>query len=501
MFAVNTNKHWQPLTNTAGALQAAYNSAMVAGEGGDYVDFTPRYFTCQTCHMRPVDGPGCNKKGVPARLDLPLHDMTGGNYWMPDAIKYLDPLGKLRLGGGLTTTQIAALDAGAVRAIKQLSEAASLSVSGNILTITNLTGHKLISGYPEGRRMWLNIIWYDQDGNVVREDGAYGEIGTVVINPATGLEVTVKSIQDLDDPNTKIYEAHYGMTQEWASQLISLGYDPGLPLSYDRNTGIVDFTLVDLADEASSSTHETFHFVLNNTVVKDNRIPPYGFNYELARQKNALPEPAAQYLSMEAGSVYNHFDEFVLNPPAGAIYAEIKLMYQPTSWEYIQFLALANTGSSLFLADEGVNLLEAWLNTGMAEPYVMVSTTWGSAPTPPIPSMFAQSLKTWVAGKRGVVTETSVFTSNDTVIIEAVVKDENEKSLDGAQVFVEVTDTLGAQVVSLQGFSDVNGSAVLQWKIPRRQTTGEYTAKVTNIIKNNYYFDDTIETKVIFEIQ
>ena len=56
-------------------------------------------------------------------------------------------------------------------------------------------------------------------------------------------------------------------------------------------------------------------------------------------------------------------------------------MYQPTSWEYIQFLYLANNRGNAFLADEGVNMLEAWLNTGMAAPYVMAQTTWGTPPT------------------------------------------------------------------------------------------------------------------------
>ncbi|NIP65798.1 MAG: hypothetical protein GTN96_15405, partial [Gammaproteobacteria bacterium] len=59
------------------------------------------------------------------RKDLPLHDMTGGNYWMPQAIQYLDSLGKLRLGGGLTSTQIAALNDGIPRAHKQLAQAAT----------------------------------------------------------------------------------------------------------------------------------------------------------------------------------------------------------------------------------------------------------------------------------------------------------------------------------------------------------------------------------------
>jgi hypothetical protein len=49
--------------------------------------------------------------------------------------------------------------------------------------------------------------------------------------------------------------------------------------------------------------------------------------------------------------------------------------YRPTSWEYIQFLQLANDGASAFLGDEGDNILEGWLHTGMAAPYTMVSAT------------------------------------------------------------------------------------------------------------------------------
>jgi hypothetical protein len=58
---------------------------------------------------------------------------------------------------------------------------------------------------------------------------------------------------------------------------------------------------------------------------------------------------------------------------------DIELLYQSTSWEYIQFLYLANEGQNEFLGDTGANLLDAWLNAGdattiMAEPYVMAST-------------------------------------------------------------------------------------------------------------------------------
>jgi hypothetical protein len=375
--------HTLPADLQGGALEAIYNAATQNGAtDGNYQNpAAPRYFSCQSCHMRPVTGEGANKKGVPVRTDLPLHDMTGGNYWMPEAIAYLDGKGKLRLGGGMSTDLIGAMLDGALRAKEQLSLAATLSMNGNgsSVKIVNHTGHKLISGYPEGRRMWLNIKWYDGNGVLLREDGEYGEIDVTVNG------VNVRSLIDLADTNTKVYEAHMGMTQEWAAQLVSLGYDTGLVLSYDRITGQPDYDLGQLAALPAGTEHETFHFVLNNTMLKDNRIPPYGMSYDLARIRNALPVPAKQYGGAPGGT-YNYFDVVALSAPAGAQSADVSLMYQPTSWEYIQFLYLANNGTdpaqggNAFLGEEGVNMLDAWLNTGMAEPYVMASTTWGTPP-------------------------------------------------------------------------------------------------------------------------
>jgi PKD repeat protein len=361
----------------AGAVMDAYQNALTAGTGGNYEDGTLRYFSCQTCHLRPVEGLGCDKNGVPLRKDLPLHDMTGGNYWMPDAIQYLDTQGKLRLGGGLTAGQIAAMNDGINRAKQQLNLAVALEVNNNTIRVINLTGHKVISGYPEGRRMWLNIKWYDTDNILLREDGAYGPITADI----DGVPTPVNTILDLEDPNTKIYEAHYGMTQQWATQLLALGKPAGYALSYDRVTGLADYTLGNLAGEAPGTYHETFHFVLNNKVVKDNRIPPYGMRYDMARVRNALPVPADQYGNPGPGGTYNYWDEVSLNPPAGAESAAIDMLYQPTSWEYIQFLYLANDRANAFLANEGEYMLEAWLNAGMADPYIMASAIWTVPPS------------------------------------------------------------------------------------------------------------------------
>jgi hypothetical protein len=355
-----------------GSIQTAYTRSLLAGTGGNYEDGTPRYFSCQTCHVPPGVGKGADKSYAPHRKDLPLHDMTGGNYWMADVIQYLDAQGKLRLGGGLSTSQVEALEDGKLRAMDQLNDALLLEVNGNILKVINRTGHKLISGFPEGRRMWLNIKWYDGGGALLREDGAYGTT-TVTLN---GQPVQVDTLLDLNDPNSKIYETHPGMTQEWAAQLIALGYSEDLVLSYDRITGEVEHTLGELANEPPGSYFKTFHFVLNNTVVKDNRIPPYGMDYEEARVRNALPVPDDQYGDPGPAGTYNYWDEFPLNSPPGAKTATIDMLYQPTSWEYIQFLYLANTGEIPFLAEQGEYMLEAWQNTGMAAPHVMASAEW-----------------------------------------------------------------------------------------------------------------------------
>jgi len=288
------------------------------------------------------------------------------------------------------------------------------------------------------------------------------------------------------------------MTQEWAAALMDLGIPGDLVLAYNRQTGFPEMTLGELA-AATGSQHETFHFVLNNTVIKDNRIPPYGMVYDEARRRNALPVPEEQYLG--AGGIYNYWDDFAMNPPAGAVYATIDLLYQPTSWEYIQFLYLANNGGNPFLADEGTNLLDAWLATGMAEPYVMASASWGSPPAPPAVYVEVSSLATWCVDKRGTFTSAcSTFGNNETVGIVAVTVADGQ-TLSGSQVFAEIRDPSGALVTSVQGFSDTSGEAVMSWKIPRRQAAGLYTITVFNVVNGDYLYEPPSPATTTFTVQ
>lgn len=108
-----------------------------------------------------------------------MHDLTGGNTFVPELIK--DQFGD--------AVDIAAIDAGIARAQQMLENAASLNLNTISINnryeasveIINETGHKLPSGYPEGRRMWINIRAYDVDDNKVFESGSY-DVETAVLD-------------------------------------------------------------------------------------------------------------------------------------------------------------------------------------------------------------------------------------------------------------------------------------------------------------------------------
>ena len=386
---------------TCNTITADYQAPMVTpAAGGD-----PRYYTCQTCHMSAAGGDGANQgrgnkwdRSDPwdkdIRPDLPSHDQTGMSYWIQKVVQWQDQQGTLRFGTGLSAAQITSMDAAMERSADHLASAAHLSAVQNgsqlEVTVTNLTGHKLISGYPEGRRMWLNVKWFDDGDALIHEDGEYGELfhdgSPVTVQDLGGTTWTVRTI--LDPASTKVYEAKPGMTQEWAVQLLGLGYPGDMVLTWNHETHQPEHTLQQLADSDPGTIFKTFHFALNNALDEDNRIPPYGMDYDEAEARNALPVPTTQYGNPGPGGTYDHFDVVPFDIPVGAVRAEVRLYYQATSWEYIQFLWKQPTSNPLpvstFLADEGVNMLDAWLNarlndadpnSTMAPPHVMATTT------------------------------------------------------------------------------------------------------------------------------
>lgn len=364
------------LRTVGGAIETAFQQSVGDNPDANYADGTVRTYTCQTCHLHASTGRGSSIAGTPLRTDLPVHDLTGGSVWMPEVIQYQDAAGTLRMGGGLTATQIAAMQDGQARALGRLQSAALLEAAQTGVDlgvrVTNLSGHKLISGYPEGRRMWLQLQWKDAGGQTIQTDGGYGPIGKV-ISDAGGDDHQVQSL--IEPENTVVFEVHGAMDQAWAQALVDLGYPTDLALDYDRLTDAVTHTLGQLAASPPGTRWPTFRFVLNNTVTSDTRIPPYGMTYDEALERSILPVPESLFGDPGPGGTYDYFADVLYSIPDGAASVTVSLMYQQTSWEYIQFLNLANDGLSPFLGDEGANLVDAWANTGMAPPIVMATTT------------------------------------------------------------------------------------------------------------------------------
>ena len=300
---------------------------------------------CQDCHMRDVTGLGCNKKGSPIRPDgssehpnsgMPLHDMTGGNLWISHILASLDPDGPvpdqrnveiLAKGPDVLTLDLtlgetpaingAALKAGADRAKQQLRLAATIknltydAGSGKIsFRVQNNTGHKLISGFPEGRRMFVNIQAY-KSGVLLGEVNPYDYDAGTLKGLGTGASPALGTGEAYEDE--LVYEVH--------------------PRS-------------DLTGE-----DKTFHFVLATGRSKDNRIPPKGFDIDGAAERMVEPvhhgviDP--EYFTPEeyAGG-YDEVDEDIA---PGADRVVVTLYYQGTSREYIEFLRdeINGTGGTL----------------------------------------------------------------------------------------------------------------------------------------------------------
>lgn len=260
--------------------------------------------------MRDVTGAGCNVPGVPTRDNLPLHTFTGANTFIPDVLPGMFP-------GDVNAT---ALQTVKTDAISLLQKAATLDVTptstGITVRVTNETAHKLPSGYPEGRHIWLHVKAVDGGGATVYESGHY--------EPTTG-ELT-------RDADAKVYEIHPGMSSLMSSIT-------GLP------------------------SGPSFHFVLNDTVFMDNRIPPRGFTNAAFE---TIQSPPVDYSYPDG----QYWDDTEYNLPATAASVTVTLYYQSTSKEYIEFLRDANTTNSV-----GQDLYDAWVAQGRATPVAMATET------------------------------------------------------------------------------------------------------------------------------
>ncbi len=350
-------------------LMSAYNSptGVYAPQFGGNKDYVA---TCQDCHMKDVTGQAAKQNDAVHRTDLPLHDFTGGNTFVPRLIEAAFP-------GEADTV---ALNAAITRATGMLQKAATLTLTVTpgaggyqaTVRVQNETGHKLPSGYPEGRRMWINVRATDASESLVYESGHYDDATAVLT---------------LDD-DIKVYEIKPGISTSLSS---TVGLPPG----------------------------PTFHFVLNDTIYSDNRIPPRGFAnaaYE------TIQSPPVGYSYADG----QFWDDTVYDLPATAAEVTATLYYQTVSREYVEFLRDENVTD-----DWGDTLHDLWATQGKSAPVAMATET---ALTGGLPVELAD-FRALVEGTTAILTWTTASELNNAGF-------EVQRRVDGQ--FVEVGFVAGA---------------------------------------------------------
>ena len=322
-------------------------------KNSDYGDPANADFkTCQDCHMpAQANLASCSQGGTNStygaygkvRSALSKHEFVGGNAWIPQILKQMYPMvdqhwtngqnyqGAFFFGPG---SRNAAYDATTANAIQQLKSAAEVDLTATETTpgtidatvrVTNLSGHKLPTGYSEGRRMWIRIDALDANDVPFFQSGLLDTDSELI-----------------HDAHLKVYEAEQGLDY------------PQLGLS-----------------------GPSFHFALNNAIYKDNRIPPKGA--VLIRQPGGTDAYDPVLAPWPTGGLYpnnQHWDDTVysITVPSGTarpIKVTTTIYYQTSSYAYVNFLA-----------NGGDNILQT-----MPHPdAVALKTLWDNGfPAPAIP--------------------------------------------------------------------------------------------------------------------
>lgn len=270
----------------------------------------PTARTCQSCHMEVEAGAHPVAKEGPARNQPLRHTFAGANVWGLAAVR----LAASELADAGLDPVFAATRAAAVRSLQAAAEVTITLPDGTLpagvevpvtVRVTNKTGHKLPTGYADGRRVFIELR---VAGEVV--SGAWdGDAGVLVT-----------------DPQLAVFEAVQG-----------------------RADGGLD------------------HLALHDTIFKDTRIPPLGF------QPGPDTEPVGSpYMTGSDGGVLGvaEWTYRVRFPAPSATDAGVlisaRLYHQVTTAEYVEALAAANLTDG-----NGDKLRAIWEQTGRAAPVEM----------------------------------------------------------------------------------------------------------------------------------
>lgn len=253
--------------------------------------------SCQNCHMAPTSGvviarrpPWLNNK----RSHFGQHIFVGGNNFMLKLMKDNRSLLGISANNFDFTIQ---------KTADMLASAAKLDITqksyaGGTLQfkvkVTNLSGHKLPSGYPS-RRVYLHVAVKDQQGKIVFESGKIGAYGAI-----DGVDADA-------DPNA--YEGHHDVITK-----------PSQVQVYESIMGNTDGGV-------------TYTLLRGAKYLKDNRLLPKGFPKASAPSDVAVHGAAKTDSNFVAGQ--DEVTYRVANLSASKLNVEVSLRYQMSSYRYV----------------------------------------------------------------------------------------------------------------------------------------------------------------------
>lgn len=266
--------------------------------------------SCQDCHMSPVTEPTpiASVLGEP-REGLSRHTFLGGNFLM------LRMLNRYRTDLGVTAPPHE-LEAAAVATERQLrAETATLRIvdarrtaasATFTVTLENLTGHKLPTGYPS-RRAWLHVTVRDANGNLLFESGAVTPTGAIEGN--------------INDEDAARYEPHYDEIR-----------------SPDQ-VQIYESVMVDGKGVPTTGLLQGVRYI------KDNRLLPRGFDKSSVTADVAVHGEAIADASFQSGGDRVRY-AIDVSTRQGPITVDVELRFQTISFRWarnLTFYAAAET--------------------------------------------------------------------------------------------------------------------------------------------------------------
>jgi len=257
---------------------------------------------CQSCHMPEATGAvaiGISGSNPPARTPFAEHHFVGGNQFVLGMLdthrEELDVEASAESFAAAFERVATQLEQNAAEVTVTLAEQVDDEVSVQV-RIENKAGHKLPTGFPS-RRLWIHLTVSDTAEAVVFESGKPAADGSI-----TGAD---------SDADSATFEGHY--TEITAEDQVQI-YEPVMA----NSDGEMTFTVLRAAE-----------------YIKDNRIPPTGFDKQTAGADFAVVGQALEDEDFVGGSDVVRYAVDVIGDN-GPFSVTARLLYQSVSFPFAE---------------------------------------------------------------------------------------------------------------------------------------------------------------------